>query len=142
MRTFEGDGVSFDRLDSIVWDNGLSTLQNGCNTNFFPVYGHLNRKFNLVGGMRIGLTDLSSGVDIFDRLANFWTNSCADVSIQHAERNGYVAQTIPRNECHSIFSLKCKLWPTMTISGIQRNSRYCLFGLQKLLLGPPTQIAL
>lgn len=45
MQTFEGDGVPFDRLNSVVRDNGLSTFQNWCNVDFFPLYRHLNRKF-------------------------------------------------------------------------------------------------
>lgn len=51
MRTFEGDGVSFDRLNSVIWDNGLSTFQNWRNTNLFPLYRHLNRTFT-PGGRR------------------------------------------------------------------------------------------
>jgi hypothetical protein len=49
MRTFEGYGVSSDRLNSAIWDNGLSTFQNWRNTDFFPIYRHLNRMFTLGG---------------------------------------------------------------------------------------------
>ena len=50
MRTFESDGVSFDRLNSVIWDNSLSTFQNWRNTDFLPLYRHLNRTFTFTPG--------------------------------------------------------------------------------------------
>ena len=84
VHTFKGHSIFLDGVDGGIGNDRLASLQDGCNVDLLPLDWDLTElsddKKYAFGGAYFG-----SSVDILYGLADFWTNTCEDVTSVHCD---------------------------------------------------------
>jgi hypothetical protein len=79
-RTLESNSIFAHRLNRVVGNDSLATLEDWRHADFLPLYGDLRRSVSFRTPHTGGITHLGRLVDANDRFTNLRTNTYADRS--------------------------------------------------------------